>query len=117
MPSGAYNRKKGHDMERKCARKFREVMPGAMVKRGIQTRGGEADKIPDLQMPVFAPECKRTKQPNIRRAYEQAVAACPEGKIPCAITRANGRGQVTLFTLSFDDMLDFVAEWYESREK
>jgi len=115
MPSGAYNRKKGHDMERKCARKFREVMPGAMVKRGIQTRGGEADKIPDLQMPVFAPECKRTKQPNIRRAYEQAVAACPEGKIPCAITQANR--DIPLFTLSFDDMLDFVAEWYERGEK
>lgn len=90
-------------------------MPSATVKRGIQTRGGAEDKIPDLLMPVFAPECKRTAQPNIRLAYEQAVASCPKGKIPCAITRAN-RG-IPLFTLSMEDMLDFIGEWFESREK
>jgi hypothetical protein len=117
MPSGAYNRKKGHDFERLCASQFREAMPGASCKRGIQSRGGAADKVPDLQMPVFAPECKRTAQPNIRRAYEQATEACPKGKIACAITRANGKGQTTLFTLSMEDMLDFISEWHESRSK
>jgi hypothetical protein len=114
MVSGAYNRKKGHDFERECAKQFREVMPDTTIKRGIQTRGGAEDKVPDIIMPVFAPECKRTKQPNIRKAYEQAVEACPKGKIPCAITRANG--QAPLFTLSMADMLDFIGEWYGSRE-
>jgi len=115
MPSGAYNRKKGLDFERSCAAKFRLAMPGAVVRRNIQARGGMEDKVADLEMPIFAPECKRTAQPNIRRAYEQATQACPTGKVPCAITRANGKGQVVLFTLSLDDMVDFIAEYYESR--
>ena len=90
-------------------------MPGETIKRSIQSRGGAEDRVADLSMPVFAPECKRQKQPNIRRAYTQATESCPEGKIPCAITQANR--DIPLFTISLDDMVDFITEWYERGEK
>ena len=112
MVSGAYNRKKGADFERELVHQFRNVMPGAPVKRGLQCRGAE---MADVDMPVFWPEAKRMKRPNIRKAYEQAVGDCPKGKIPLAITRANH--DQALVTMSLDDFLDFVGEWWESRDK
>ena len=111
MVSGAYNRKKGADFERELVHRFRDVMPGAPVKRGLQCRGAE---MADVDMPVFWPEAKRMKRPNIRKAYEQATGDCPKGKIPIAITRANR--EKALVTMSLDDFLDFIEEWWGSRE-
>jgi len=112
MPSGKYNRKKGADFERELVHLFRDAMPGAPVKRGLQCRGAE---MADVDCPVFWIEAKRMKRPNIRAAYKQASDDCGKGKIPVAITRANRED--ALVTLSLDDFLDFVGEWWVSREE
>lgn len=111
MPSGAYNRKKGADFERELVHLFRDVMPGAPVKRGLQVRGAEQA---DVDCPVFWIEAKRMKRPNIRAAHKQAIRDCPSGRIPVAITRANRED--ALVTMGLDDFLDFIKEWWERGE-
>ena len=110
MPSGSYARKKGADFERELVHLFRDAMPGAPVKRGLQCRGAE---MADVDCPVFWVEAKRMKRPNIRAAYKQATGDCAKGKIPLAVTRANR--EEALVTLSLDDFLDLVGEWWEMR--
>ena len=106
---GKAERRKGHDFERKIARRFRELFPES--KRGFQTRGGTAEE-PDVIAGPFAIECKHGKRPNIRAAYEQARSA--PGVWPIAITRKDR--DVVLVTMGFDDFFDLIAEWQERGE-
>lgn len=62
--SGAHSRRKGAGFERELVQRFREVMPDATIRRGLQFRTGE--ETPDVDCPVFWPEAKRGKQPNVR---------------------------------------------------
>ena len=39
--SGARSRRKGARWERELVHRFREAMPGAKVRRGLQCRGGD----------------------------------------------------------------------------
>lgn len=109
--SGASSRRKGHDFERAITLRFREAMPDASVRRGLQYRTGE--EAPDVDCPVFWPELKRGKQPNVRAALRQAATAAPPGRIPIAIIRDDGAQ--AFVALSLDDFLDFVAEWWARR--
>ena len=111
--TGASSRRKGHDYERALVRRFREVMPGAEVRRGLQCRGGE--EVPDVDCPVFWIESKRGKKPVVRAALRQARDAAPEGRIPLAIIRDD---QAPAFAvLLLDDLLDFISEWWELRQR
>ena len=108
MVSGAYNRKKGADFERELVHVFRKIFDADDVKRGLQYRSGQ--ECPDVEMPIFWPECKRMKRPNIRAAYQQATDACPEHRVALAITKANR--EETLVTMSLDDFIEIVSEWW-----
>lgn len=110
---GALSRRKGAAWERELVRRFREVMPGAEVRRGLQSRSGE--EVPDVDCPVFWPEAKRGRQPNVRAAPRQAEASAPKGRIPLAVIR-DDRAE-PFVVLGLDDFLELVAEWWEARRR
>jgi hypothetical protein len=110
--SGATSRRKGARFERAMVHRFREAMPGAEVRRGLQSRGEE---VADLDCPVFWPELKRGKKPNIRGALRQAIEAAPEGRIPIAVVRDDHAEEIV--TLLLDDFLDLVGEWWDARQR
>ena len=107
---GARSRTKGANYERVLVHRFREAMPGAEVKRGLQCRGEETA---DVDCPVFWIESKRGKKPNVRAALKQATAAAPAGRIPLAVIR-DDRAKAFV-ALSLEDFLDFVGEWWCGR--
>ncbi|MFZ5443316.1 MAG: hypothetical protein ACOZQL_25130 [Myxococcota bacterium] len=111
--SGAHSRRKGAGFERELVQRFREVMPDATIRRGLQFRTGE--ETPDVDCPVFWPEAKRGKQPNVRGALRQATNAALPGRIPIAIIR-DDRAE-PFVALSLDDFLELVAEWWARRDK
>ncbi len=106
---GLLSRRKGQQYERELARRFKEVMPDADIKRGFQYRDG-ADA-PDVICPVFWIEAKRGKKPNVRAALRQATEAAPKDRIPLAVIR-DDRAQAFV-ALSLDDFLDFVSDWWQ----
>lgn len=109
--SGARSRRKGAGFERELVQRFREVMPDAIVRRGLQYRTGE--EAPDVDCPVFWPEAKRGKQPNVRAALRQATEAAPPGRIPIAIIRDDRAA--AFVALGLDDFLELVSEWWARR--
>ena len=111
--SGAHSRRKGAACERSIVHRFREVMPDAPVRRGLQYRTGE--EAPDVDCPVFWPELKRGKQPNVRAALRQAEDAAPPGRVPIAIVR-DDRAE-PFVTLRLEDFLELVKEWWERRPR
>ena len=111
--TGTMSRRKGARFEREMVHRFREAMPGAEVRRGLQSRGGE--EVPDVDCPVFWLELKRGRKPNIRGALRQAIGDAPKGRIPVAIVR-DDHAEATV-TLLLEDFLELVAEWWEGRHK
>jgi hypothetical protein len=111
--SGAHSRRKGVRWERLLVQRFREVMPDAEVRRGLQYRTGE--EVADVDCPVFFPEAKRGKQPNVRAALRQATDSAPPGRIPIAIIR-DDRAEAFV-ALGLDDFLEFVGEWWARRDR
>lgn len=111
--SGARSRRKGARFEREMVHRFREAMPGAEVRRGLQCRSGA--EAADIDCPVFWPELKRGKKPNMRAALRQAIEASPDGRLPIAVVR-DDRAAPTV-TLLLDDFLDLVGEWWELRSQ
>lgn len=111
--SGASSRRKGHDFERALVRRFREVMPGAEVRRGLQCRGGE--EVADVDCPVFWVEAKRGKKPVVRAALKQAIETAPKGRIPLAVIRDDRAPAFAVILL--DDLLDFISEWWAGRQR
>ncbi len=111
--SGARSRRKGANYERAMVHRFREAMPGAEVRRGLQYRSG--DEVADVDCPVFWPELKRGKKPNVRAALRQARAAVPKGRVPVAVIRDDR--QEPFVALLLDDFLDLVGEWWAGRSK
>lgn len=110
---GAMSRRKGAGFERELVWRFREIMPGAEVKRGLQSRSGE--EVADVDCPVFWIEAKRGKRPNVRGALRQAEADAPKGRIPVAVIRDDG--EPAFVALSLEDFLDLVREWWEGRQR
>jgi len=106
-------RRKGHDYERRLAAELREVMPGAEVHRGIQSRDGA--EAADVVCPVFHVEAKRQRRPNIVSALNQAIADAPDGKYALAVTKADRRE--ALVTMRWADFKDFIEEWWEATRK
>ena len=84
--SGRRSRTKGASYERELVHVFRDAMPGAEVKRGLQPRGAHQDSVPDVDCPIYWVEAKRGKKPNPRAALKQAEADT-DGRIPVAVIR------------------------------
>ena len=110
---GAHSRRKGRRYEQELVHLFRDAMPGAEVRRGLQSRGGE--EVPDVDCPVFWLEAKRGKKPNVRAALRQATDAAPKGRIPLAVVR-DDRAEAFV-ALSLDDFLELVREWWAGRQQ
>ena len=110
--SGAMSRRKGAAYERELVHRFREAMPGAGVKRGLQQRSGA--EVPDVDCPCFWIEAKRGRKPNPRAALKQAQDAAPKGRVPVAVIR-DDRNEAFV-VLSLEDFLDLVREWWASRD-
>jgi hypothetical protein len=110
---GALSRRKGRRFEQELVLRFREVMSGAEVRRGLQPRGG--DEVADVDCPAFWIEAKRGRQPNVRAALRQAEAAAPAGRIPVAVIR-DDRAEAFV-SLALDDFLELVREWWEARNR
>lgn len=111
--SGAGSRRKGAEFERALVQRFREAMPEAEVKRGLQCRNGE--EAADVEVPCFWVEAKHHHRTNFRAALRQAIAASPPGRWPIAVCKDDR--EEPLVTLRLDDFLDLVAEWWRRRDR
>ena len=109
--SGRHSRRKGADFERELVRIFREVMPAAGVRRGLQARSG--DEVPDVDLPCFWLEAKRHRRTNLKAALTQAIDAAPKGRWPLAVCKDDR--QPALVCMQLDDFLELVEEWWEAR--
>ena len=110
---GAMSRRKGAAYERELVHLFREAMPNAEVRRGLQSRSGE--EVADVECPVFWVEAKRGRRPNPRAALAQAqrdVAASGSDKVPVAVIRDDR--QEAFVALPLEDFLELVREWWAS---
>lgn len=104
-------RQKGHAFERELVSRFREVMPGAEVKRGLQSREGA--EVADVDCPVFWIEAKRGRKPNPRAALEQATRdAADSAKYPVAIIRDDRKAPFV--TMSMEHFLELVRVYWRS---
>ena len=110
---GASSRRKGHAYERELVHLFRKAMPGAEVRRGLQSRSG--DEVADVECPVFWVESKRGKKPGVRAALRQALAAAPHERMCVAVIR-DDRAE-PFISMLLDDFLELVNEWWELRNK
>jgi len=111
--TGTYSRRRGPHLERAILDRFREAMPDADVRRGLQYRSDQ--QIPDVEVPCFWPELKHHHRTNIREAMRQAVAACPQGRWPVAICK-DDRAE-PLVTMQLEDFLELVSEWWTRRDR
>ena len=110
---GALSRRKGRRYEQELVYLFRDAMPDAEVRRGLQSRGGV--EVPDVDCSVFWPEAKRGRKPNVRAALRQATDAAPKGRVPVAVIR-DDRAEAFV-ALSLHDFLELVREWWEGRQR
>jgi hypothetical protein len=111
--SGAHSRRKGAAFERELVRRFREVMPDADIRRGLQYRTGE--EASDVEVPCFWVEAKHHHRTNVRAAMRQAIDACPPGRWPIAVCKDDRAAP--LVTMQLDDFLELVREWWERRDR
>ncbi len=104
----AKERTKGHNWERMVARMIGDKMRGAEVRRGLQYAdgGGCADVI----CPVFWPECKVGKRPNIVKALEQAKDNARDGMMAVAIVKKDY--ELATVTMYLGDWLELVEQWW-----
>ena len=114
---GKSQRTKGANYERAVATLFRDKMPGADVKRGLQYQHAQGATVPDVDCPIFWVECKRGKAPVIRRALHQAERdSTGTHKIPLAVVRDDGDTEAYA-TMRLDDLLEMVGELWELRTR
>lgn len=111
--SGARSRRKGAAFERELVRRFREIMPDAGVRRGLQYRAGQ--EASDVEVPCFWVEAKHHHRTNVRAAMRQAIDACPPGRWPIAVCKDDHA--TPLVTMQLEDFLELVGEWWEKRDR
>ena len=111
--SGAHSRRKGAQFERALVHLFRQAMPDANIRRGLQYRSGE--EAPDVDVPCFFLEAKHHHRTNIRDAMRQAIDACPPGRWPIAVCKDDHAAP--LVTMQLDDFLELVGEWWTRRDR
>ncbi len=111
--TGAASRRKGADFERWLVQRFREAMPEATVRRGLQSRSGQ--EVSDVDAPCFWIEAKRYHRTNPREALRQATETCPGGRWPIGVCKDDGESAFVVIGL--EDFLDLVREWWERRDR
>jgi len=107
--NGTGCRRKGAAFELELAARFREVMPGVEVKRGLQFRSG--DEGADVLAPPFWVEAKRRERLDPIGALKQAERDSVPELIPVAVCKKNRERAVA--TLYLDDFLLLVKAYHE----
>ena len=110
---GALSRQKGLRFEHELVHRFREAMPDAEVKRGLQDRSGE--EAPDVDIPCFFLEAKHHHRTNIKAALEQATNASPKGRWPIAVCKDDRKPAVVAMYL--EDFLELLGQWWQRRDR
>jgi hypothetical protein len=110
---GARSRRKGAAWERELVHRFREVMPDAEVKRGLQYRSGE--EAPDVEVPCFFVEAKHHQRTNIKAALRQAEAAAPKGRWPIAVCKDDR--QPAVVAMDLEDFLELLGQWWRGLDR
>jgi hypothetical protein len=110
--SGAASRRKGHGFERVVAQRLRDIF-GDDVRRGMQYRDGA--EAPDVVAPCFWIECKRGKRTNAIAALKQATEAS-NGKGVWPIAVCKNDNEPAIVTMSLEDFLDLVREWWSTQK-
>lgn len=111
--SGAKSRRKGATFERELVRAFRQVMPGAEIKRGLQYRSGE--ETCDVDLPCFWLEAKHHQRVNIKAALRQAFDTAPKGRWPIAVTKDDR--QPPIASMYLDDLLELIEQWWLGQQR
>lgn len=111
--SGRHSRRKGADFERELVRIFRDAMPRAEVRRGLQSRSGE--EVSDVDLPCFWLEAKRHQRTNIKAALRQATDTAPKDRWPIAVCKDDRQPAVVAMELA--DFLELLTEWWEARTR
>ena len=106
--SGRKSRIKGAVWERKLVRLFREAMPEADVKRGLQYRSG--DETCDVDVSPFWIEAKAHNRTNIKAALRQAMETAPQGRLPIAVCKDDYKQPIAAMLL--DDFLELIEQWW-----
>lgn len=109
--SGAGCRTKGHNFERWVANRLRAVFNGRTIQRGLQTRHGNGETVPDVECPVFWVECKVGARPSPRAALAQAMRDAAKGRSPVAIIKDDR--QKPFVVMDFEDWLELTQSWWE----
>ena len=104
--TGKMSRRKGAQYERDLVKLFRDAMPGANVRRGLQSRGG--GEVPDVDCPLFWVEAKRGRKPNVRAALRQAKDDCGDDRTPVAVIRDDR--EEAFVVLGLDDFLQLTED-------
>jgi len=109
---GRTARNKGASFERKIRRRLNDTLKGFGAKRTLQSRGGKDG--PDVWADPFWIETKHGRKPNPRQALGQARRDSDgSGMIPMAVIKDDRKPPFVV--MDFDDWLDFVSEWWDSR--
>ena len=111
---GACSRRKGAAWERALVHRFRDAMPGAYIRRGLQYRDGA--ECADVIAPKMWLEAKHHHRTNLRAALAQAQEASRgRGLWPIAICKDDR--QPATVTLVLDDFLELVREWWALKNR
>ena len=106
--TGKRSRRKGHDFERELVRLFREAMPGADVRRGLQYRDGA--ECGDVTAGPLHIEAKCGKKPPLRPALDQAERTAPSWATPLAVCKSDRDEPIVVIRL--DEFVGIVRSWW-----
>ena len=104
---GMRSRRKGAGFERALVHRFRAELPGLVIRRGAQARGGS--EAPDVDVPGLWVEAKHGQKVNLRAALAQAIRDAGTGRMPVAVCKDDRSEPVVVIRLD-----DFLALWRTS---
>lgn len=111
--SGLRSRRKGKVGEQQLARILRAEFPdfASGIRRGLQSRDGGTDNCDVQGLPGFHLEHKQQKKPNMKAAYEQAVADAQGKAFPMAVVQFD-RARERLCVIGLTDMCRILRAAY-----
>jgi len=114
---GKRSQRKGRTWEQQVARKLKEAMPGATIRRTPQNETQHGS--PDVTTPLHHIEAKCGKRPNVRAALRQAIGDAPSTKWPVVVVHDDaekpGAQAFEFVALTLEDWLDITAEHWGRR--
>lgn len=90
---------------------------GFNARRGVQYSGGggSPDVVCEELDHAIHWEVKAAEKLNIWDAVNQAIRDCPQGKWRAVAHKRNRKGW--LITMTFEDYMDLLKEWYQLKKE